>query len=94
MPSCLLFTSMDVSCGVLSLAKSELLKDTMDKSSGMRRPNSYAVISMTIAMISSLTTRAVGLFSEDKNSVSSSALLLEWKEVRCTWQDRKECLLR
>ena len=37
LPSCPELMSIDVSCGEVSLAKSELLKDMMDRSSGMDR---------------------------------------------------------
>ena len=38
MPNCREFMSMEVSCGEVMRAKRELLKDTMDRSSGMESP--------------------------------------------------------
>ena len=52
--------SIEVSCGEVSLANKELLKERMERSLGMERPVSMQMRSSVSARISSLTTIAVG----------------------------------
>ena len=70
-PSCPELISMEVSCGEVSLAKSELLKERMDRSSGMEISASIQIRSRESARISSLTSTAVGR-SSLKSSFRSS----------------------
>lgn len=60
MPSWQELMSMEVSWGAVSRAKSELLKEMIERSSGMEIPFSIHTRSNATARISSLTTMAVG----------------------------------
>ena len=66
-PSCAELISIEVNCGDVSLANSELLKEMIDRSSGMEIPASIQIRSRESARMSSLTSMAVGRSSPESS---------------------------
>lgn len=68
---------MEVNCGEVSFANRELLKETMDKSSGIEIPISWQILCNATAKISSHTIMAVGLSGFCNNSLIGESLSSE-----------------
>ena len=78
MPSWQELMSIEVSCGEVRRANSELLKERMERSAGIDSPVSVQMRSRVRARISSLTTMAVGRLADRSSActgVSSPAVM-------------------
>lgn len=83
-PSCRAFTSTEVSCGKLSWANRELLKERMERSFGMESLKFPQAPATNMARMSSLTRIAVGRSGEERR-LSRTALLCSGRQsFRCS----------
>ena len=91
---------MDVSCGEVIRARRELLKEIMDKSSGMDIPARRQTCSKATAKISSLTTIAVGMEDHVEYALEGSVFVagaaIQWlrdelRMIRTAAQTEEYC---